>query len=52
MHAHKNMEEGMCDIVNIKRRNGVAHQAALKAMADLYDGCYMWGFTEKDIKNM
>ena len=52
MHAHKNMEEGMCDIFNIMTRNGVPHQAALNVMADLYDGRHMWGFTEKDIKNM
>jgi len=52
MHAHKNMEEGMCDIFNIMTRNGVPHQAALNVMADLYDCRHMWGFTEKDIKNM
>ncbi|RLN04060.1 protein FAR1-RELATED SEQUENCE 11-like [Panicum miliaceum] len=52
MHAHKNMEEGMCDIFNIMTRNGVAHQAALNVMADMYDGRHMWGFTEKDVKNM
>jgi len=33
-------------------RNGAPHQAALNVMADLYDGRHMWGFTEKDIKNM
>jgi hypothetical protein len=32
--------------------NGVARQAALNVMADLYDGRHMWGFIEKDIKNM
>ena len=48
MHAHKNMEEGMCDIFNIM----TPHHAALNVMADLYDGRHMWGFTEKDIKNM
>jgi hypothetical protein len=52
MHAHKNMEEGMSDIFNIMTRNGVPHSAALNVMADLYDGRHMWGFTEKDIKNM
>ncbi|XP_039851333.1 protein FAR1-RELATED SEQUENCE 5-like [Panicum virgatum] len=52
MHAHKNMEEGMCDIFNIMTRNGIPHQAALNMMVDLYDGRHMWGFTEKDIKNM
>ena len=38
MHAHKNMEEGMCDIFNIVTRTWVPHQAALNVMADLYDG--------------
>ncbi|KAG2658305.1 hypothetical protein PVAP13_1KG249210 [Panicum virgatum] len=52
MHAHKNMEEGICDIFNIMTRNGVLHQAAFNVMTDLYDGRHMWGFTEKDIKNM
>jgi len=52
MHAHKNMAEGMSDLFNIMTRNGVPHQAALNVMADLYDGRHMWGFTEKDIKNM
>ncbi|KAG2628624.1 hypothetical protein PVAP13_3KG250027 [Panicum virgatum] len=52
MHAHKNMEKGMCDIFNIMTRNEVPRQAALNVMADLYDGRHMWGFTEKDIKNM
>ncbi|RLM73109.1 uncharacterized protein C2845_PM15G06930 [Panicum miliaceum] len=52
MHAHKNMKEGMCGIFNIMTRNGVAHQAALNVMVDLYDGLHMWGFTEKNIKNM
>jgi len=51
-HAHKNMAEGMSDLFNIMTRNGVPHQAALNVMADLYDGRHMWGFTEKDIKNM
>jgi hypothetical protein len=46
------MGEGMCDIFNMMTRNGVAHQAALNVIADLYDGRHMWGFTEKDIKNM
>jgi hypothetical protein len=41
MHAHKNMEEVMCDIFNIMTRNWVAHQAALNVMADLYDGRHM-----------
>ena len=52
MPAHKNMEEGMCDIFNITTRNGVPHQAALNVMVDLYDDRHMWGFTEKNIKNM
>ena len=39
MHAHKNMEEGMCDIFNIMTRNGVPHQAALNVMED----CMMVG---------
>ncbi|KAG2609216.1 hypothetical protein PVAP13_4KG059516 [Panicum virgatum] len=52
MHAHKNMAEGMCDIFNIMKKNGVSHQAALNVMADLYDGRHMWGFTENDIKNI
>ncbi|XP_066320195.1 protein FAR1-RELATED SEQUENCE 5-like [Miscanthus floridulus] len=52
MHAHKNMAEGMSDLFNIMTRNGVPHQAALNVMADLYDGRHMWGFTEKDIKNI
>jgi len=46
------MAEGMSDLFNIMTRNGVPHQAALNVMADLYDGRHMWGFTEKDIKNM
>ncbi|XP_066320520.1 protein FAR1-RELATED SEQUENCE 5-like [Miscanthus floridulus] len=52
MHAHKNMAEGMSDLFNIMTRNGVPHQASLNVMVDLYDGRHMWGFTEKDIKNM
>jgi len=41
-----------CVTFDIIIRNGVPHQAALNVMADLYDGRHMWGFTEKDIKNM
>jgi hypothetical protein len=52
MHAHKNMQEGMSDLFNIMTKNKVPHSAALNVMADLYDGRHMWGFTEKDIKNM
>ena len=52
MHAHKNMAEGTYNIFKIMTRNGVPHQAALNVMADQYDGRHMWGFTEKDIKNM
>lgn len=52
MHAHKNMAEGMSALFNIMTRNWVPHQAALHVMVDLYDGRQMWGFTEKDIKNM
>jgi hypothetical protein len=34
------------------KKNRVPHQAALNVMSDLYDGRHMWGFTEKDIKNL
>jgi hypothetical protein len=52
MHVHKNMAQGMCDLFHIMTRNGVPHQAALNVMSDLHDGRHMWGFTEKDVRNM
>jgi hypothetical protein len=52
MHIHKHMEDGINDIFNIMTKNGVPHQAALNVVSDLYDDQHMWGFTEKDIKNL
>jgi hypothetical protein len=52
MHTHKHTEDGISDIFNIMKKNRVLHQAALNVMSDLYDGRHMWGFTEKDIKNL
>jgi hypothetical protein len=52
MHTHKHMEEGISDIFNIMTKNEIPHQAVLNVMSDLYDGQHMWGFTEKDIKNL
>jgi hypothetical protein len=52
MHTHKHMEDGISDIFNIMTKNGVPHQVVLNVMSDLYDGRHMWGFIEKDIKNL
>ncbi|CAL5049424.1 unnamed protein product [Urochloa decumbens] len=51
MHAHKYLDDGMCDIFNIMIANGVNHQPALHVMAHLYGDRQKWGFTEKDIEN-
>ena len=51
MHSHKNMEDGIKNLMNIMTRAGVQHQAQLNVMTELHGGRNKWMFTERDIKN-
>ena len=52
MHIHKQRDAALDDLFAIMARNGVAHQAAMNVMSELYGGHQNWPFTEKDVKNM
>lgn len=52
MHIHKQRDAALDDLFAIMARNGVAHQAAMNVMSELYGGRQNWPFTEKDVKNM
>jgi hypothetical protein len=51
MRAHKRLEDGLHNMVNIMTRAGVQHQAQMNVMTELHDGRDKWMFTERDIKN-
>uniref|UniRef100_K3YYZ3 Uncharacterized protein n=1 Tax=Setaria italica TaxID=4555 RepID=K3YYZ3_SETIT len=42
----------MDDLFAIMSRNGVAHQATMNGMSELFGGRQNWPFIEKDVKNM
>jgi hypothetical protein len=50
MHAHKQREAAMDDLVAIMSRSGVPNQAVMNVMSELYGGRQNWPFTEKDIQ--
>ena len=52
MHIHKQRDVALDDLFAIMARNGVAHQATMNVMSELYGGCQNWSFIEKDVKNM
>ena len=52
MHIHKQRDAALDDLFAIMARNGVAHQAAMNVMSELYGGRENLPFTEKDVKNM
>jgi hypothetical protein len=51
MRAHKNMEDGIKNLINIITRAGVQHQAQMNVMSELHGGRDKWMFTERDFKN-
>jgi hypothetical protein len=51
MHSHKNMEDGVKNLMEVMTRAGVQHQAQMNVMSELYEGWDKWTFTERDMRN-
>jgi hypothetical protein len=51
MRSHKNMEDGIKNLMNLMTRVDVQHQAQMNVMSELYGGRDNWQFTERDVKN-
>jgi hypothetical protein len=48
MCSHKNMEDGVKNLMEVMTRAGVQHQAQMNVMTELYDGRDKWAFTGWD----
>jgi hypothetical protein len=46
MHAHKSMEDGVKNLMDVLTRSGVQHQAQMHVMSELHGGRDKWTFTE------
>jgi hypothetical protein len=50
MQSHKNMEDGIKNLMNMMTRAGVQHQAQMNVMSELHGGRDNWQFTVRDVK--
>jgi hypothetical protein len=50
-HLHKNIEDGVKNLMEVMTRVGVQHQAQMNVMSELYGGRDKWTFTERDMRN-
>jgi hypothetical protein len=51
MRLHKNMEDGIKNLLNLMTHAGVQHQAQMYVMSELHGGRDNWQFSERDVKN-
>jgi hypothetical protein len=51
MCSHKNMVDGVKNLVEVMMRAGVQHQAQMNIMSELYGGRDKWTFTKWDMRN-
>jgi hypothetical protein len=51
MRSHKNMEDGINNLINMMTCAGVQHQTQMTIMSEFHGGRDNWQFTERDLKN-
>jgi hypothetical protein len=51
MRAHKNMEDGLTNLMHVMTRARIQYQAQINVLSELHGGTENWVFTERDIKN-
>jgi hypothetical protein len=51
MRAHKVMEDGVKNLMQVMTRAGVPHQAQSNVMSELHGGRDNWTFMERDLRN-
>jgi hypothetical protein len=51
MRSHKNMDDGIQNLMNMMTRAGIQHQAQMNVMSELHGGRDNWQFIERDVKN-
>jgi hypothetical protein len=51
MCAHKSIEDGVKNWMDVMTRAGVQHQAQMNVMLELYGGRDNWTFVERDMRN-
>jgi hypothetical protein len=51
MRSHKNMEDGIKNVMNMMTHVGVQHQAQMDVVSELHGCRDNWQFTGRDVKN-